>query len=99
LCFHLREHISFLCHTYPESSGKGKSACQFTLGQVYLIMGEKGNERLTYEFFDEKELENKTNVDTLLKRTRDRARGKKERKNKSKTWNNAEFYDKHSKSI
>ncbi len=63
-------------HTYPETSGKGKSACHFTLAEVYLVMGGSNNVNLTYEFFDETTLSNRTDIEGLLEKTRTRARGK-----------------------
>lgn len=67
--------VSFLFHTYSATSGKGKSSCQFTLGEVYLRMGGVRNENLTYEAFDE------DNVDVggfeeILEGVKNRARGK-----------------------
>ena len=48
-----RNVVSFLFHSYPESSGRGKSSCQFTLGGAYAAMGGVKNANLSYEFFDE----------------------------------------------
>ncbi len=45
--------MSFLFHSYPETSGRGKSSCQFTLGGAYAAMGGVKNTNLSYEFFDE----------------------------------------------
>jgi hypothetical protein len=67
--------VSFLFHTYPETSGKGRSACQFTLGELYLHMGGVKNENLTYEAFNEDEV-NRTGFADILEGVRSKARGK-----------------------
>lgn len=75
--------MTFLYHTYPEDSGKGKSTCHFTLGNVYSVMaGGQKNGNLTNESLDEQNL-NQTSIEELLKRVQSRARGKT---TNPKTW-------------
>lgn len=69
--------MTFLYHTYPEDSGKGKSTCQFTLGEVYYEMTNgKNNPNVTHNQLIEESL-NKTSIETLLKGIQKKARGKK----------------------
>lgn len=67
--------MSYLFHTYPEQSGKGKSSCQFRLGEAYLKMGGRANANISYRFFDE-EAENRTTFKNILLEVREKARGK-----------------------
>ena len=71
-----REHVSFLCHSYAEDSGKGKSECRFTLGQAYLNMGgTKGNNKIHYQLFTDDT--NSTRLEEMLKEAGREARGKR----------------------
>ena len=65
--------MSFLFHSYPESSGRGKSSCQFTLGGAYAAMGGVKNNNLSYEFFDETVVDREYFAD-MLKRVQEKAR-------------------------
>jgi atrial natriuretic peptide receptor A len=67
--------VSFLYHTYSETSGKGKSPCHFTLGEVYMQMGGVKNDNLTYESFDGDEM-NVTSFENVLRDVQSKARGK-----------------------
>ena len=74
--FTVREHVSFLCHSYAEDSGKGKSECRFTLGQAYLNMGgTKGNNKIHYQLFTDDT--NSTRLEEMLKEAGREARGKR----------------------
>lgn len=70
----IRTTSSFLYHTYPESSGKGSSACQFTLGEVYRQLGGVKNANLSYESFDQDAM-NVTTFTKILERATKKARG------------------------
>ncbi len=67
--------VSFLFHSYPESSGRGKSSCQFTLGGAYAAMGGVKNTNLSYEFFDETAV-GPDHFEGMLRRVQQRARSK-----------------------
>ena len=56
-------------------SGKGKSTCQFTLGEVYLQMDGSRNENITYAPLQEDAM-NATHFKTVLEGVQKRARGK-----------------------
>ena len=74
--FSIREHVSFLCHSYAEDSGKGKSECRFTLGQAYLNMGgTKGNNKIHYQLFTDDT--NSTRMEEMLTEAGKEARGKR----------------------
>ena len=73
----LRTTSSFLYHTYPESSGKGSSACQFTLGEVYRQLGGVKNANLSYESFDQDAM-NVTAFTKILERATKKARGEED---------------------
>ena len=76
MIFSEREHVSFLCHSYAEDSGKGKSECRFTLGQAYLNMGgTKGNNKIHYQLFTDDT--NSTRLEEMLKEAGREARGKR----------------------
>ena len=76
LILSLREHVSFLCHTYSGNSGKGKSDCHFTLGQAYSNMGgTKGNDKVHYQLFTDDT--NGTQMEEMLKEAGREARGKR----------------------
>ena len=72
-----RKTASFLFHAYPESSGKGRSECEFTLGQAFNTMGGSKNKNLSFETFDEDTV-NATGFEDMLKRVQSKARGKAE---------------------
>ena len=68
--------MSFLCHTNPVNSNKGKSDCHYTLGQAYSNMGGlKGNEKIHYQlFYDDT---NGTQMEEMLREAGGEARGKR----------------------
>ena len=68
--------VSFLFHTYSETSGKGKSSCQFTLGEAFMGMGGVRNANLSYEAFDEA-VTDREKFTEMLEGVKSRARGKK----------------------
>ncbi len=66
--------VSFLFHSYPETSGRGKSSCQFTLGGAYAQMGGVKNTNLSYEFFDESAMLGPDDYEGMLRRAMLKAR-------------------------
>ena len=70
----VRNVVSFLFHS-AKTSGKGQSACQFTLGEVYIQMGREKNTNLSYESFQEEEM-NQTTFRQVLNGVKTKARGK-----------------------
>ena len=77
-----RKVLRFLFHNYPADEKPQKySKCQQTLQTMFLTLGggtQKGvmNHNLTFESFDQDNL-NKSNIESLLKRVEEKARGKR----------------------
>ena len=63
-------------HTYAEKSYKGKSLCQFTLGEIYLEMGGPNDKNLSSQALYEDQFQSRADFKPVLRQLQTEARGK-----------------------